>query len=94
MLGQARYYLSPGAERAFRHYLTGEMAQPRFANARSVRNELERARLAHDHRLASDLHRHWTRDDLMRLEPNDILTTLRVPEIVSPAADLGFLHPD
>jgi hypothetical protein len=30
----------------------------------------------------------------MRLEPNDILTTLRVPEIVSPAADLGFLHPD
>jgi probable Rubsico expression protein CbbX len=94
MLGQARYYLSPGAERALRHYLTGEMARPRFANARSVRNELERARLAHAHRLASDLHRHWTRDDLMRLEPNDILTTLRVPEIVSPAADLGFLHPD
>jgi hypothetical protein len=81
-------------ERALRHYLTGEMARPRFANARSVRNELERARLAHAHRLASDLHRQWTRDDLMRLEPNDILTTWRVPEIVSPAADLGFLHPD
>jgi len=72
MLHQSRYYLSEEAERAFRDYLTGRMQQPRFANARSVRNELERARLRHAHRLASDLHRHWTRDDLMRLEPEDI----------------------
>jgi hypothetical protein len=48
------------------------MKGPRFANARSVRNELERARLRHAHRLASDLDRHWTKDDLMRLEPEDI----------------------
>ena len=72
MLHQSRYYLSEEAERAFRDYLTNRMQQPRFANARSVRNELERARLRHAHRLASDLHRHWTRDDLMRLEPEDI----------------------
>jgi len=72
MLRQSRYYLSEDAERAFRDYLTRRMQQPRFANARSVRNELERARLRHAHRLASDLHRHWTRDDLMRLEPEDI----------------------
>ena len=31
------------------------------------------ARLRHAHRLASDLLRNWTRDDLMRLEPADIL---------------------
>jgi probable Rubsico expression protein CbbX len=73
MLGQARYYLSAEAEIAFREYLTIQMQQPRFANARSVRNELERARLRHAHRIASDLHRSWTRDDLMRLEPADIL---------------------
>jgi probable Rubsico expression protein CbbX len=73
MLEQSRYYLSEDAEEAFRQYLTGEMDQPLFANARSVRNELERARLRHAHRLASDLHRNWTRDDLMRLEPADIL---------------------
>jgi hypothetical protein len=73
MLGQARYYLSAEAEVAFREYLTIQMRQPRFANARSVRNELERARLRHAHRLASDLHRSWTRDDLMRLEAADIL---------------------
>jgi probable Rubsico expression protein CbbX len=72
MMAQSRYYLSEAAERAFRDYLTQGMQQPRFANARSVRNELERARLRHAHRLASDLHRHWTRDDLMRIEPEDI----------------------
>src|SRR5262244_3135062 len=74
MLDGSRYYLSEPAEQAFRNYLTQQMAEPRFANARSVRNELERARLRHAHRLASDLHRNWTRDDLMRLEPPDILT--------------------
>jgi probable Rubsico expression protein CbbX len=72
MLEGSRYYLSGAAEQAFRNYLTQRMQQPRFANARSVRNELERARLRHAHRLASDLHRHWTRDDLMRIEPEDI----------------------
>jgi hypothetical protein len=72
MMAQSRYYLSEEAERAFRDYLTHRMQQPRFANARSVRNELERARLRHAHRLASDLHRNWTRDDLMRIEPQDI----------------------
>jgi probable Rubsico expression protein CbbX len=75
MLEQSRYYLSEDAEEAFRQYLTGQMDQPLFANARSVRNELERARLRHAHRLASDLHRNWSRDDLMRLEPTDILDT-------------------
>jgi hypothetical protein len=49
------------------------MAEPRFGNARSIRNELERARLRHAHRLACDLHRHWSHDDLMRLEAADIL---------------------
>ena len=72
MLAQSRYYLSEEAEQAFRDYLTNRMQHPRFANARSVRNELERARLRHAHRLASDLHRHWTKDDLMRIEPEDI----------------------
>jgi hypothetical protein len=74
MLEGSRYYLSDAAQQAFREYLTQRMEQPRFANARSVRNELERARLRHAHRLASDLDRQWTRDDLMRLEPEDIFT--------------------
>jgi probable Rubsico expression protein CbbX len=73
MLQQSSYYLSEDAERAFRDYLKGQVHLPDFGNARSVRNELERARLRHARRLAADPHRAWTRDDLMRLEAADIL---------------------
>jgi probable Rubsico expression protein CbbX len=83
MLERASYYLSREAETAFREYLAIRMQQPLFANARSVRNELERARLRHAHRLATDQQRRWGRDDLMRLEPEDILTGRAFP---APAA--------
>jgi hypothetical protein len=53
MLQQSSYYLSGEAELAFREYLTWRQQQPEFANARSVRNELEHARLRHAHRLAA-----------------------------------------
>ena len=72
MLRQTSYYLSDDAEDTFRRYITRQMDDPRFANARSVRNELERARLRHAHRLTSYPDRNWTRDDLMRIEPVDI----------------------
>ena len=75
MLEQASYYLSAEAEVVFRDYLTRRMQLPHFANARSVRNELERSRLRHAHRLAADLDRNWSRDDLMRIEPADILAS-------------------
>ncbi len=76
MLGRSSYYLSAAAETAFRDYLRLRKTQPRFANARSVRNELEGARLRHAHRLAADPERHLSKDDLMRLEPSDILLSL------------------
>ena len=72
MLERASYYLSESGEMAFREYVTIRMQQPLFANARSVRNELERARLRHAHRLAADRRRGWNRDDLMRIEAEDI----------------------
>jgi probable Rubsico expression protein CbbX len=75
MLERANYYLSEEAEAAFREYLVYRMQQPLFANARSVRNELERARLRHAHRLAADPRRSWGRDDLMRIEAADILSS-------------------
>jgi probable Rubsico expression protein CbbX len=72
MLQQTQYYLSSEAEQAFRYHLSREMEEPRFANGRTVRNELDLARLRHAHRLTSDLQRSWNRDDLMRLEAEDI----------------------
>jgi probable Rubsico expression protein CbbX len=73
MLDGSAYYLSAEAEAAFREHLAARMGQPRFANARDVRNELERARLRHAHRLVSEPELSRTRDDLMRLEAKDIL---------------------
>ena len=73
MLDRSSYYLSGEARAAFRDYVSLRMRQPRFANARSVRNELESARLRHAYRLAADPERHWSKDDLMRLEPSDIV---------------------
>ena len=76
MMDRSSYYLSDEAETAFRDYLSLQRSQPRFANARSVRNELESARLRHAYRLAADPERHWSKDDLMRLEPSDILPSM------------------
>ena len=83
MLDRSHYYLSAEAEAAFRDYLTLRMRQPRFANARSVRNELERVRLRHAHRLASDPRLNRDKDDLMRFAAEDILSS---PVFSDPAA--------
>jgi hypothetical protein len=64
--------LSPEARAAFRDYLSLAMEQPGFANARSVRNSLEAARFRHARRLVAEPERHWSKDDLMLLEPSDI----------------------
>jgi probable Rubsico expression protein CbbX len=76
MLGKSSYYLSAQAAEAFRGYLAQQMARPEFANARSVRNALEFARLRHAYRLAAEPDRPWGKDDLMRLEPADVLAGL------------------
>jgi probable Rubsico expression protein CbbX len=74
MLREQRYRLSDAAESVFRDYLARRMTQPRFANARSVRNALERARLRHANRLAAAAGP-CGKDDLMRLEPADFLAS-------------------
>jgi hypothetical protein len=74
MLARQRYRLSAAAEQTFRDYLARRMTQPRFANARSVRNALERARLRHANRLAAGTGP-LGRDDLIRLEPADFLAS-------------------
>ena len=73
MLSQQGYKLSSEAEAAFRSYLGRRMHQPRFANARSVRNALERARLRHASRLVERADPTITRELLMRIEADDIL---------------------
>jgi probable Rubsico expression protein CbbX len=51
MLKDMQYRFDSEAEDVFRCYLERRMTQPHFANARSVRNALDRARLRHASRL-------------------------------------------
>ena len=71
MLGQMQYRLSPDAELALVEYIGRRRAQPNFANARSVRNALDRARLRQANRLFSRGGGSLTRDDLMTIEAQD-----------------------
>lgn len=54
MLRTMQYQFDDDAKRVFTDYLARRMAQPHFANARSVRNALDRARLRHASRLIRD----------------------------------------
>jgi probable Rubsico expression protein CbbX len=71
MLARQGYELSPEADGALREYVQLRMSQPRFANARSIRNALDRARLRQASRLFA-LGGRLTRTQLMRLESEDI----------------------
>ena len=72
MLAGMNYRFSDGGRETFDEYLTRRLAQPHFANARSVRNALDRMRLRQASRLFADRDRELTRDDLTTLQPSDI----------------------
>jgi probable Rubsico expression protein CbbX len=74
MLGQFGYRLSEEAEKAFEHYLGLRMEQPRFANGRSVRNALDRARFRQAVRLYECVRAGatLTKGDLATLDVEDI----------------------
>jgi probable Rubsico expression protein CbbX len=71
MVEQQMYTLDAEACAAFREYLTLRMAQPHFANARSVRNALDRIKLRQANRLIRQGGR-VARDELARLDAADI----------------------
>ena len=72
MLREMAYAFDTGARAAFGDYLALRLARPNFANARSVRNALDRARLRQATRLFADRDRAWTREDLTTLVAADI----------------------
>lgn len=72
MLTQMNYRFGDGASEAFAEYLQRRIAQPHFANARSVRNALDRARLRQASRLFADRERELTEADLSTLSEDDI----------------------
>ena len=97
MLQTMNYQFGGGGRDTFAEYLNRRLEQPHFANARSVRNALDRARLRQASRLFADRDRALTRSDLCTIEPNDIRgsrlfsagasTAASAPGIAPPGAD-------
>jgi probable Rubsico expression protein CbbX len=73
MLAAMNYRFGDGSREVFGDYLTRRLKQPHFANARSVRNALDRMRLRQASRLFADRYRELTEIDLTTIEPPDIL---------------------
>jgi probable Rubsico expression protein CbbX len=71
MLVHMQYQLSPDAREVLSEYIARRMQQPHFANARSIRNALDRARLRQANRLFA-LGASLDRDELMTIEAEDI----------------------
>ncbi len=72
MLDRAAYELTDEAREAMHAYVERRMAQPRFANARSIRNAIDRARLRQAARLFEQSDPP-SREELMTIESEDIL---------------------
>lgn len=72
MLADMNYRFDDEARVAFADYLAHRLAQPHFANARSVRNALDRMRLRQASRLFAQRERALTRDDLTTIVAADI----------------------
>ncbi len=75
MLAQRHYRFGDGAAEVFHRYLERRIEQPHFANARSVRNALDRARLRQASRLFAAPDRELDREDLTTLLPQDLLAS-------------------
>ena len=75
MMASLNYRFSEDGEKAFADYIVKRMQQPNFANGRSIRNALDRARLRQASRLFASGGKALTRRDLVTIEAEDILAS-------------------
>ena len=73
MLEEQQYQLTPDAEIALERYIEKRKQKPLFANARSVKNALDRARMRQANRIFDSRGQVLTKKELVNLEAEDIL---------------------
>jgi len=73
MLQDQQYLLTDNAETALSTYLEKRKEKPLFANARSLRNALDRARMRQANRIFETKGQILTKKELVNLEASDIL---------------------
>lgn len=88
MVAQQKYYFDEQSREAFREYIRRRMALPAFANARSIRNAIDRIKLRQANRLYSG-GTTVTKDELARIDAADILKSrvfFETPGLDAPGA--------
>lgn len=75
MLARQNYLFSDSGRDAFRTYIEARRTQPHFANARSIRNALDRARMRHANRLFEEAEGPMDADALSTIDAPDILSS-------------------
>jgi len=73
MLQDQQYQLTPDAENALTRYIQKRKEKPLFANARSVKNALDRARMRQANRIFDSRGQVLTKKELVNIEADDIL---------------------
>jgi probable Rubsico expression protein CbbX len=73
MLSEQQYQLTPEAEFALGDYIKKRKEKPLFANARSVKNALDRARMRQANRIFDSRGQILTKKELVNIEAQDIL---------------------
>ncbi len=73
MLEEQQYQLTTDAEVALERYIQKRKEKPLFANARSVKNALDRARMRQANRIFESRGQVLTKKELVNLEAEDIL---------------------
>jgi probable Rubsico expression protein CbbX len=73
MLQDQQYRLTPDAEMALVRYIEKRKEKPLFANARSVKNALDRARMRQANRIFDSRGQVLTKKELVNLEASDLL---------------------
>jgi len=90
ILAEQNYRLSEAARAALGRYIVARKAQPHFANARSIRNALDRARLRQANRLvAGSAGRRVTAEALMTIEAEDVLASRVFAQAATTEASRG-----
>lgn len=72
MLEEQQYEFTPDAEAAFLDYIKKRKEQPLFANARSVKNALDRSRMRQANRNFENVGKILTKADLVTITADDI----------------------
>merc|ERR1712134_244032 len=82
MLEEQQYRLTAEAEEVFLEYLKKRIELPLFANARTITNALDAARMRHANRMFSSGDKILTKADLVTIEADDIRQSSLFTEVI------------